>query len=108
MYVFSSLNILRVLEAESAPQLFKTFRALWSNLDTEFSPENVTATYLRKYIQDTNAKSKVKYSGDFKDFQFYLDAFGHRAGYIIGTAVKKRDIERRSWNGLLGEFGSSV
>jgi hypothetical protein len=29
---------------------------------------------------------------------------GHRAGYMIGTAVRKRDIERRTWNSLLGGF----
>ena len=32
----------------------------------------------------------------------YIDAFGHRAAYLIGTAVRKRDIEKRSWNSLLG------
>lgn len=34
----------------------------------------------------------------------FVDAFGFRAAHIIGQLVKKRDVERRSWNSLLIEI----
>lgn len=30
-----------------------------------------------------------------------MNAFGHRAAYLTATALRKRDIERRTWNSLL-------
>jgi acyl-CoA oxidase len=43
----------------------------------------------------------VQYAGDLADPQFFIDAFGHRAAYLTATALRKRDIERRTWNSLL-------
>lgn len=34
----------------------------------------------------------------------FVDAFGFRAAHMIGQLVKKRDVERRSWNSLLIEI----
>ena len=36
--------------------------------------------------------------------QMFIDAFGFRAAHIIAQLLKKRDIERRSWNSLLTEI----
>lgn len=34
----------------------------------------------------------------------FVEAFGFRAAHMIAQLVKKRDIERRSWNSLLTEI----
>jgi acyl-CoA oxidase len=34
----------------------------------------------------------------------FIEAFGFRAAHMIALLVKKRDIERRSWNSLLTEI----
>lgn len=56
----------RVIGRDSNPllQLFKVFRALWQNPDDDSFGENVTVQYFRRYIKDTGAKSRVRYSGD--------------------------------------------
>ena len=33
--------------------------------------------------------------------KMFVEAFGFRAAHMIAQLVKKRDIERRSWNSLL-------
>jgi acyl-CoA oxidase len=86
-------------------QLFKVFRALWLNIDdVSFGSNNITAGYIKRYIQNVDATCSVRYSGDFRDPQMFIHAFGHRAAYLIGTAIRKRDIEKRSWNSLLVEI----
>jgi acyl-CoA oxidase len=86
-------------------QLFKVFRALWYNVeDASFGTDNVTAEYLRRYIQNVDATCTVRYSGDFRSPQMFIDAFGHRAAYLVGNAVRRRDIEKRTWNSLLVEI----
>lgn len=54
-----------------------------------------------QYIDNPEAKAQVKYTGDLSDPQFFIDAFGHRAAYLTATALKKRDIEKKTWNHLL-------
>lgn len=34
----------------------------------------------------------------------FIEAFGFRAAHMIALLVKKRDVERRSWNSLLIEI----
>ena len=34
----------------------------------------------------------------------FVEAFGFRAAHIVGQLVRRRDIERRSWNSLLTEI----
>lgn len=35
------------------------------------------------------------------DPNFFIEAFGHRAAHLTATALRKRDVERRTWNSLL-------
>ena len=94
-----------MLTQQCGRYLFKVFRVLWYHVDdTSFGESNVTVDYLRKYIKNVDATSSVRYSGDFRNPQLFIDAFGHRAAYQIGTAVRKRDIEKRSWNSLLSSL----
>jgi len=65
------------------------------------SQENVTREYILKFIANPHAKAKVEFVGDFHDSGFFVEAFGHRAAYLTATALRKRDIERRTWNSLL-------
>ncbi|KAK4049214.1 hypothetical protein OIO90_005503 [Microbotryomycetes sp. JL221] len=81
--------------------LFKTLRTLVQDRNAPMSPENKTRDYLLKYIDNPNATANVKFAGDLSDPQIFIDAFGHRAAYLTATALKKRDIERRTWNSLL-------
>lgn len=99
--------------------LFKTFRILLANPDAPMSKENRTRDYIlkvrsslpcsffptnsfsRQYISNPEAKAKAKYAGDLSDPEFFIQAFGHRAAYLTATALRKRDIERRTWNSLL-------
>lgn len=82
-------------------QLFKIFRKLWTNPDADDVGNNPTEEYLRYYIKDRDAKAQLQFSGDLKSPAFFLKAFGHRAAYLVGNTVRRRDIERRSWNSLL-------
>lgn len=85
--------------------LWKVFRALWNDIDSEeFGTENATVEYMRRYIKDTDAKSPVRYSGDFRNPQEFVNAFGHRAAFLVGTSLRRRDIEKKSWNSLLVEI----
>ncbi|KAK4704719.1 acyl-CoA oxidase, partial [Phenoliferia sp. Uapishka_3] len=81
--------------------LFKTFRVLLADPNAEMSKENRTRDYILRYISNPETKAEAKYAGDISDPQFFVDAFGHRAAYLIATALRKRDIERRTWNSLL-------
>lgn len=56
----------------SVEQLFKTFRSIWNDRKAEFSEHNITATYIRKYLENVNAKAKISFSGDFHDPQVTL------------------------------------
>ncbi|GAA5888994.1 hypothetical protein JCM6882_009711 [Rhodosporidiobolus microsporus] len=90
-----------LLTQQTGRYLFKTMRAVVSDPNAQFSSENRTAAYVRKYIANPNAKANFKFSGDLSDPQMYLDAFGHRAAYLTATALRKRDVEKKSWNSLL-------
>lgn len=81
--------------------LFKTFRTLLADRDAPMSSENRTRDYILAYISNPEAKASAKYVGDLADPAFFIDAFGHRAAYLTATALKKRDVERRTWNSLL-------
>ncbi|SDA02894.1 BZ3500_MvSof-1268-A1-R1_Chr11-1g03206 [Microbotryum saponariae] len=81
--------------------LFKTFRVLLADRDAPMSSENRTRDYILRYISDPEAKASAKYAGDLADPEFFIQAFGHRAAYLTATALRKRDIERRTWNSLL-------
>ncbi|KAM0750790.1 acyl-CoA oxidase [Meredithblackwellia eburnea MCA 4105] len=81
--------------------LFKTFRILLQDRNAKMSPENHTREYILKYLDNPNAKAEARYVGDLSDPHFFIDAFGHRAAYLVATALRKRDIERRTWNSLL-------
>lgn len=90
-----------VLTQQTGKYLMKTMRTLYLDPQAELSPRNVTAVYIRKYLQNPEAKSAVHYSGDFHDVHAFVDAFGHRAAYLIAQTTRKRDIERATWNSLL-------
>ncbi|GAA5827921.1 hypothetical protein JCM5353_007739 [Sporobolomyces roseus] len=90
-----------MLTQQCGRYLFKTFRTLLADRNAPMSSENRTREYILKYIDNPEAKAQVKYTGDLCDPQFFIDAFGHRAAYLTATALKKRDIEKRSWNHLL-------
>lgn len=81
--------------------LFKTFRTLLADRDAPMSAENLTRNYILAYISNPEAKASAKYAGDLSDPEFFIRAFGHRAAYLTATALRKRDIERRTWNSLL-------
>jgi len=49
--------------------LFKVFRAIWLNEESDLVGDNVTSNYIRKYIGNVDAKCSVKYAGDFHDAQ---------------------------------------
>ncbi|GAA5993880.1 hypothetical protein JCM5350_001579 [Sporobolomyces pararoseus] len=90
-----------MLTQQCGRYLFKTFRTLLANRNAPMSSENRTREYILKYIDNPEAKAQVKYTGDLSDPQFFIDAFGHRAAYLTATALKKRDIEKKTWNALL-------
>jgi len=93
-----------MITQQCARHLFKVFRMIWFQEKGHDTEETVTTDYIRKYIKNVDAKCAVKYSGDFHNPQMLVDAFGHRAAYLIGTAVRKRDIEKRTWNSILVEL----
>ncbi|KAG0150496.1 hypothetical protein CROQUDRAFT_38258 [Cronartium quercuum f. sp. fusiforme G11] len=90
-----------MITQQTGRYLFKTMRTLYQDRNAKLSPENVTGEYILRYLSNPEAKSSVKYSGDFHDVEAFVHAFGHRAAYLIAQATKKRDIERRTWNSLL-------
>ena len=92
----------------ATPLIWQIFRKLWADPAATFDHNNATIDYLRKYIEDTSASSKIRFSGDLHDPAFFVAAFGHRAGWTIGTAVRKRDIERKTWNHRASTFGTLV
>lgn len=93
-----------MLTQQCTRYLFKVFRQLWTDPDAKVEAASSTVDYMRRYIKDTSAKADVKFSGDLQDHSFWIHAFGHRAAWQIGTSVRKRDIERRTWNSLLVEI----
>ncbi|KWU43885.1 acyl-CoA oxidase [Rhodotorula sp. JG-1b] len=90
-----------MLTQQTGRYLFKTFRTLLADRNAPMSKENRTADYVLKYISNPEAKAPFKYVGDLSDPQLFVDAFGHRAAYLTATALRKRDIEKRSWNSIL-------
>ena len=90
-----------MLTQQTGRYLFKTFRTLLADRNAPMSKENRTADYVLKYIANPEAKAPFKYVGDLSDPQLFVDAFGHRAAYLTATALRKRDIEKRSWNSIL-------
>ncbi|GAA5866348.1 hypothetical protein JCM1840_004092 [Sporobolomyces johnsonii] len=90
-----------MLTQQCGRYLFKTFRTLLADRNAPMSKENRTRDYILKYIANPEAKARVKYAGDLADPQFFIDAFGHRAAYLTATALRKRDVEKRTWNSLL-------
>ncbi|KAI5478316.1 acyl-CoA oxidase [Pseudohyphozyma bogoriensis] len=81
--------------------LFKTWRILIADKDAPMSAENRTRSYVLKYLANPNASATFAYPGDLSDPQFFIDAFGHRAAYLTAAALRKRDVERKTWNSLL-------
>ncbi|GAA5945945.1 hypothetical protein JCM10213_006196 [Rhodosporidiobolus nylandii] len=90
-----------MLTQQTGRYLFKTMRTLVADRNAPMSSENITARYFAKYIDNPEAKAPFKYAGDLADPQLFIDAFGHRAAYLTATALRKRDIEKKSWNSLL-------
>lgn len=90
-----------MLTQQTGRYLFKTFRTLLADRNAPMSKENRTADYVLKYISNPQAKATFKYIGDLADPQLFVDAFGHRAAYLTATALRKRDVEKRSWNSIL-------
>ncbi|GAA5954976.1 hypothetical protein JCM21900_005953 [Sporobolomyces salmonicolor] len=90
-----------MLTQQCGRYLFKTFRTLLADRNAPMSKENRTRDYILKYIANPEAKARAKYAGDLADPQFFIDAFGHRAAYLTATALRKRDVEKRTWNSLL-------
>ncbi|GAA95696.1 uncharacterized protein L969DRAFT_615706 [Mixia osmundae IAM 14324] len=90
-----------LLPQQTARYLFKTFRQIWEDRDVEMPPTNEAAIYIKHYLSHVDAKAPIRFSGDFRNLQMWISAFGHRAAYQIGITVRKRDVERRSWNAIL-------
>ncbi|GAA5974313.1 hypothetical protein JCM11641_006729 [Rhodosporidiobolus odoratus] len=90
-----------MLTQQTGRYLFKTMRQLIANPSAPISAENRTADYLKKYIANPKAKAAFEYSGALSDPQLFVEAFGHRAAYLTATALRKRDVEKKSWNSLL-------
>ncbi|GAA5907562.1 hypothetical protein JCM6882_004411 [Rhodosporidiobolus microsporus] len=80
--------------------LFKTFRTLYANPNEQTSKESRAAEYIRKYVANPSAKAAFSSANEFTP-SFFVDAFGHRAAYLTGHALHKRDVQRASWNSLL-------
>ncbi|GAA6040376.1 hypothetical protein JCM8097_007586 [Rhodosporidiobolus ruineniae] len=81
--------------------LFKTFRTLYTDRNAEIGKESAAAVYIRQYLKDPSATASIASSADLHDPAFFVRAFGFRAAYLVGTAVHKRDKQKRSWNSLL-------
>ncbi|GAA5858811.1 hypothetical protein JCM8547_004998 [Rhodosporidiobolus lusitaniae] len=81
-----------------------TFRTLYKNPQAETSKESFCADYVKKYLADPKATAQVEKPSDLSDPQFFITAFGHRAAYLVGNALHKRDVQKRSWNSLLVDF----
>ncbi|GAA5865050.1 hypothetical protein JCM8547_007694 [Rhodosporidiobolus lusitaniae] len=93
-----------MLSQQLSKYLLKTFRTVLADRNAFAGKDNLTAEYIRKYIADPEAKAKFSYAGDLSNPQLFVDAFGHRAAYLTATALRKRDVEKRSWNSLLIDF----
>ena len=92
-----------MLTQQAARYLMKTFRTVYDNRDTE-TKGSITIQYIKDYLADPFRKAGIKYSGDLHGVDMFIEAFGFRAAYIVGQLVKRRDIERRTWNSLLVEM----
>ncbi|BGP42760.1 hypothetical protein JCM10450v2_006871 [Rhodotorula kratochvilovae] len=90
-----------MISQQTGRYLFKTMRAVLADRHSPALKNNLTAEYLVRYIDNPHARAPFKYTGDLSDPQIFVDAFAHRAAYLTATALRKRDIEKRTWNDLL-------
>ncbi|GAA6050970.1 hypothetical protein JCM3770_005348 [Rhodotorula araucariae] len=90
-----------MISQQTGRYLFKTMRSVLADRNSPALKNNLTAEYLARYIDNSQAKAPFKYAGDLSDPQIFVDAFAHRAAYLTATALRKRDIEKRTWNDLL-------
>ncbi|GAA5928229.1 hypothetical protein JCM3775_000548 [Rhodotorula graminis] len=90
-----------MISQQTGRYLFKTMRSVLADRNSPANKANDTAQYITRYVDNPNAKAPFKYAGDLSDPQIFVDAFAHRAAYLTATALRKRDIEKRTWNDLL-------
>lgn len=90
-----------MISQQTGRYLFKTMRSVLADRNSPANKANDTAQYITRYVENPNAKAPFKYAGDLSDPQIFVDAFAHRAAYLTATALRKRDIEKRTWNDLL-------
>ena len=90
-----------MLSQQLARYLFKTFRALYVDRNAKMGPANVTKDYILRYLAKPDATAKAQYAGDLHSPSFFVEAFGHRAAFLVAGAVRSRDVEKRTWNSLL-------
>jgi hypothetical protein len=59
--------------------------------------EEVATGLLREHVHIANpeAKAPFKYVGDLSDPQLFVDAFGHRAAYLLRSARRVRNVLKR-------------
>ncbi|TNY18023.1 acyl-CoA dehydrogenase/oxidase, partial [Rhodotorula diobovata] len=90
-----------MISQQTGRYLFKTMRAVLADRHSPANQSNSTAQYIRRYVDNPTATAPFKYAGDLSDPQIFVDAFAHRAAYLTATALRKRDVEKRTWNDLL-------
>ncbi len=93
-----------MLTQQLARYLFKTARTLVADPEAEMSVENRTSGYLKAYARRPDAKAQVKFTGDLASPSFFVDAFGHRAAHLVAQTLRKRDVQKKSWNSLTSDM----
>src|SRR3954470_5926789 len=66
--------------------------------------KNPTVTYIIQYLNDPNHVCSAASPLDFKNPEFQLRAFGHRAAFLIANAIDQIDNQKKSWNSMLVEI----
>ena len=63
-------------------------------------------TYLLRYLNNPKCTCPANSPEDFRKPEIQLQAFGHRAAYMIAAAVDQLDNHGRTWNSLLVDIAA--
>ncbi|CAG8616626.1 5199_t:CDS:2 [Paraglomus occultum] len=94
-----------LLTQQVARYLFKTYRQLISSAPLTATVDP-TVTYLQRYLNNPKCTCPAKSPEDFRKPEIQLQAFGHRAAYMIAAAVDQLDNHGRTWNSLLVDIAA--
>ncbi|CAG8634762.1 8379_t:CDS:2 [Paraglomus brasilianum] len=99
----------RIIESpviDYAIQQFRLFPVIAQASTTLTSATDPTVTYLQQYLNNPKCTCPAKSPEDFRKPEIQLQAFGHRAAYMIAAAVDQLDNHGRTWNSLLVDIAA--